>query len=133
MDPCEIKMTINDIHAPKNNPNVKQKIMIAPASDASAGATMVAPYIIQFDATYPLVKANKIMNIIGKASLVNTTGSRELEMLHNRISGKKTILATDAIQIFSLVNNGFVLPATTRPVKSNKLNKVNMNGMNKSS
>ena len=51
MDPCEIKMTKNDELAPKNNPNVKQKIIIAPARDASAGATIVAPYIIQFDAT----------------------------------------------------------------------------------
>ena len=77
-------------------------------------------------------KAIRIMNKMGKASLLNSTGNCESAMLQNKKSGKKTKRAAEAIHTVFTVNSGAMAPAVTRPMRSNKLNSRKKNGTYKS-
>lgn len=111
---------------------VSDSTMIVPETAASFTFTAVGPNIMQVEATYPFVMANRIMKMIGKASLLNHTGRREFETLQNKNRGKKMTLATLAIHTLEVVKMGFVAPAINRPDRSNKLNRRKKKGVKRS-
>ena len=89
---------MNELHAPRHSPSVRQKTMMVPARGESLPVTSAAPSIIQQEATYPLDRANRIINKIEHASLLKTTGSCDDPTLQSRNSGMNTTRATDGTQ-----------------------------------
>jgi hypothetical protein len=121
-----------DKHPPASNPNVSAKIIIVPALPASLGPTKDGPSIIAEEAKYPLLKENPMINKIGKASFRNKMGSCELDILHNKIIGIKTIRSKANVNILFLFRKDLICSAVNLPQKSNKLYNTNKNGPNKS-
>ena len=95
---------MNELHAPRHSPSVRQKTMMVPARGESLPVTSAAPSIIQQEATYPLDRANKIMNRMEQASLLKTTGSCDDPTLQRRNSGTNTTRAAAGIHEFAAVN-----------------------------